>query len=136
MENFNLESRHLKVISPDDCGNSPKKKILKELIEAFANNDFDFIAEHCTENVKWDIVNDVQVQGLENVLHEYEKRLVSNIVEIELFNNITHGNVAAVNGVVKLEDRSVYSFCNVYKFVSPGKKTIKEITSYVVKMDH
>lgn len=34
---------------------------------------------------------------------------------------------------VKFEDIS--SFCNVYTFVSTGKKTVKEIISYVVKMD-
>lgn len=130
-----MENPNLKVISPDDCGNSPKKKILKELIEAFAKNDVDFITEYCAENVKWDIVNDVQIQGLENVLHEYEKRLTSKIVEIELLNIITHGHVAAVNGTVKLANHNAYSFCNVYKFVSAGKKTIQEITSYVIKMN-
>ena len=133
---FDLKNQNLRLISPDDCGNSPKKKILKELIEAFAKNDVDFVAEYCTENVKWNIVNDVYVQGLENVLRVYEKKLTSRIVEIELLNIITHGNVGAVNGTATLADHRVYSFCIVYNFVSAGKKTIKEITTYAIKMNN
>ncbi|WP_077212476.1 hypothetical protein [Bacillus dakarensis] len=83
--------------------------------------------------MEWNEVNDISIQG-----HVEAKKILattSRISQIEILNIITHGKTASVNGTVKFEDDNIYSFCNMYTFVSAGKNTVKEITSYVIKMD-
>jgi len=133
MDNNSSDYEDIMIVSPEDCGNAPKKRILKDFIIACAKKDIDFITEFTSKNIEWNIVSDKVVQGRENFVHLLENKLTNRIIEIELLNNITHGHTAAVNGTVKFEDNSIISFCNVYRFVSPGKNTIKEITSYVIK---
>ena len=94
-----------------------------------------FVSEYTTEDIYWDIVNEISVQSQEEVTKVLENRTTSRIFEIEILNIITHGKTASVNGIFKLEDNNIYSFCNVYTFVSAGKNKVKEITSYVIKMD-
>lgn len=129
------EDQGIKIVSPADCENAPRKKFLKDLIRAFATNDFLFVSNYTTEDIYWDIVNEISVQSYEEVTKLLENRSTSRILEIEILNIITHGKTASVNGIFKLEDNNIYSFCNVYTFVSAGKNKVKEITSYVIKMD-
>ena len=117
---------------PENCNNAPKKRVLKDYIIAFAKKDTEFINEYTSKDIVWNIVNDTTVQGRENVIRTVENKLTKRIIEIELITIITHGHTAAVNGTIKLEDDRIISFCNLYRFVSAGKNTIKEITSYVI----
>lgn|SRR5690606_12586159 len=133
MVNIQSNNQDMKIISPKDCDNAPKKRILKEFIIACAKKDIDFITEHTLTDINWTIVNDTTLLGREEVIHTLVNKMPKQIIEIELTNIITHGHTAAANGVVKFEDDRIYSFCNVYRFVSPGKNTLKEITSYVIK---
>ncbi|MFP7199493.1 nuclear transport factor 2 family protein [Lysinibacillus halotolerans] len=110
-------------------------QFLKELNVAFAKKDIAFIAEHFSEDVHWHIVNDINIQGKEKVISYLENKMTSNIVEMELLSIISHGNKGAANGIIKTDNKVTYSFCNMYNFVSAGKKTIKGITSYVIKMN-
>lgn len=132
-----FEDQGIKIVSPADCENAPRKKFLKDLIRAFATNEFLFVSKYTTEDIYWDIVNEISVQSHEEVIKVLENRTTSRsrITEIEILNIITHGKTASVNGILKLEDNNIYSFCNVYTFVSAGKNKVKEITSYVIKMD-
>lgn len=131
---MNSDFEDIKVISPEDCGNAPKKRVLKELIIACAKKDFSVVTEYTAENIEWNVVNDAVVTGRDKVIQALENKLTKKIIQIEILNIITHGHTAAANGTVELEDHSVYSFCNVYRFVSPGKNKLKQITTYVIKM--
>lgn len=135
MENIESENQEIKITSPEDCGNSPKKKVLKEFIIAIAKKDMGLITEYISNHVSWNIINEFTVQGKDTVVEAIENVVTLKIVELEIQKIITHGYTAAANGTVKLEDGSIYSFCNVYDFVSAGKNIIKEITSYVIKMN-
>lgn len=121
------------VITTPDCDNAPKKRVLKEFMIACAEKDVDEISLFITEKIEWSIVNEAVIQGRENFIHSLESKNPSKVEQLEILNIITHGHTAAVNGTVSLEDGSVYSFCNVFRFVSAGKNVIKEITSYVLK---
>ncbi|QDP40369.1 hypothetical protein [Radiobacillus deserti] len=125
----------IKILCPADCENSPKKKVLKELIIAFSTKNSNTISKYTMKDICWNIVNDLTVQGNEKVAEVLENRITSKIVQIEILNIITHGKTASVNGTIILEDNTIYSFCNVYTFVSAGKSTIKEITTYAIKMN-
>lgn len=133
MDQMNADYEDFRVICPDDCGNAPKKRVLKEFIIACAKKDIGVLTEYSAENIEWTFVNDTVVQGREKIIQEIETKLTKKIIEVEILNIITHGHTAAANGKIELEDHSIYSFCHVYRFVSPGKNKIKEITSYVLK---
>ncbi|MFD1021074.1 nuclear transport factor 2 family protein [Thalassobacillus hwangdonensis] len=131
----NSEEKGIKISSPVDCDNAPKKKILKEFITAFATKDYTTIIKNSTEDISWTIVNDFTVQGTKEVTAVLDKRITKKIKEVDILNMITHGKTAAVNGTIQSEDNTNYSFCNVYTFKSAGKNTIKDITTYIIKMD-
>ncbi|WP_226578013.1 hypothetical protein [Halobacillus litoralis] len=135
MRQIHSEEQGIKIASPLDCENSPKKKVLKEFITACAIKDFHTISTYTMKDICWNIVNDLTVHGNEKVTEVLELRITSKIVQIDILNMITHGKMASVNGTIKFEDHTTYSFCNVYTFVSAGKNTIKDITTYAIKMD-
>jgi hypothetical protein len=125
----------LKIICAEDCGNSPKKNLLKELNIAFAKNDLGFINENITDDIYWYIIGDKIVQGKDNFAETLKQMMNSKVTEIHIRNIITHGSTGAVNGILLLEDNKSHAFCNVYKFTSAGKNSkIKEITSYVIEI--
>ncbi|PLR73201.1 hypothetical protein [Bacillus sp. UMB0728] len=133
MGTMHTEYQGIKITAPADCGNAPKKKFLYDFIMAAATNDFHFISEHASDDICWNIVNDNSIQGLEELANTL--KAAPKITEVEILNIITHGKTASVNGTVKFEDHHTDSFCNVYTFVSAGNNTIKEIISYIIKMD-
>lgn len=129
------DAHEIKIISSKDCGNAPKKRVLQEFIVACLKKDTDTISEFTSEKLIWTIVNDSTVQGRDSFIHALEGKIPKGVLELELLNVITHGHTAAVNGTLKFKDGTIYSFCNVYRFVSAGKNVLKEITSYVLKND-
>jgi hypothetical protein len=133
MDNTNSEYGDI-IISADDCGNSPKKILLKEFIIAFAKNDIDFITEIITDNVYWNIIGDKIIQGKDNFVVTLKQMKNCTITQIHIKNIITHGSTGAVNGTLLFEDKKSYAFCDVYNFTSADKDSkIKEITSYVIE---
>ncbi|WP_080848904.1 hypothetical protein [Cytobacillus gottheilii] len=118
---------------PKDCGNSPKKKIIQEILVAAARKDSSFILENSDENVCWNIVNKVNLQGKEKVGAYLQSNIV--ISQLELSAVITHGKQAAAHGQLTLANGDSYSFCHVIDFISAGKNVLKNVTSYVIKLD-
>lgn len=127
------EYGELKVICPVDCGNAPKKKILKELNIALAKKDTDLIVGYINDEILWNIIGKPTIQGKESFFKEITQTATDKISELHIQHIITHGKEAAVNGKIILENENSFSFCHVYNFTSAGKNTIKEITSYILK---
>lgn len=123
----------LKIICQEDCGNAPKKLVLRDFNIAFAKCDADFILESISEEVVWNMIGDKCIFGKDNMSKELNE-LTNKAVELHLNNIITHGKTGAVNGTLKFGNGKSYSFCDVYLFSSAGKNAkIKEITSYVIE---
>ncbi|MBD1383324.1 nuclear transport factor 2-like protein [Metabacillus arenae] len=135
MDIVNSEYSDLKVICADDCGNAPKKVLLKELTIAFTKNDIDFITKVISDNVCWDMIGDKMIQGKDNLVEMLKQKKIRTVTEIHISNIITHGSTGAVNGTLIFENKKSYAFCDVYNFTSAGKHAkIKEIASYVIKI--
>ncbi|WP_332699450.1 nuclear transport factor 2 family protein [Halalkalibacter lacteus] len=134
MDNTYSEYGDIKIICVEDCGNSPKKKLLKELNIAFAENDIGFIMENITEDVYWNLIGEKLIQGKDNFVETLKQMKNRKVTEIHIRNIITHGSTGAVNGTYILEDKNSYAFCDIYNFTSAGKNSkIKEITSYIIE---
>lgn len=133
MGNAGFEYGDIKVICAEDCGNAPRKVLLKELYMSFSRNEIGFIEDHLTEDAIWNIIGDRWTQGKDLFLESLKKLRSLRVTEIQICNIITHGKTAAVNGSVHLEDNSSRAFCDVYLFNNSAKSgKIKEITSYII----
>ena len=131
---MNTHSEDVKVECAEDCGNSPKKQLLRDINIAFAKREIGFCLDWMTDDIIWEIIGDRVIEGVsdvEKVLNEWSIREISLL---RIHNIITHGNTASVNGVLLLNDKETIDFCDVYNFRGFGKNSkIKKITSFVIK---
>lgn len=122
------------VVCHEDCGNAPKKLLLRDFNIAFAKNEKAFLIEQITDDAVWNIVGRQKVCGKDEFSKALNQMEQKKAIEIQFSNIITHGRTGAVNGTIRYNEGN-YSFCDVYTFNSAGKKAkIKEITSYVIKL--
>ncbi|ALX48886.1 hypothetical protein [Lentibacillus amyloliquefaciens] len=120
----------IKIVCAEDCGNSPKKALLKEVTAAFAVSDTDIVSENFAGNVVWEVVGDKSIDGKTDVIGSMKN---NDVAELHITNIITHGKTGAVNGTIINEEGKSVAFCDVYTFTGAGKKAkINEIMSYVI----
>ncbi len=123
----------VKVTCKEDCGNSPRKMLLRDLNIAFANGDVTTLLAYVAENIQWDILGDQKISGKDEFKVALESMKEQKAVEMDIENIITHGATAAVNGVLRMEDGTTYDFCDVYVFAGHAKTAkIRAMTSYVI----
>lgn len=136
MSHMAPQNQELKILCPVDCGNAPRKSILKSFNIAFAQKDMPFIADQITDDVQWNIVGSFPaIHGKNEFLEALTQMNISKTIELQITNIVTHGNTAAMNGVIKLENDKSYAFCTMYVFSSASKQAkIKEMTSYVIEV--
>lgn len=108
------------------------QELLEEINEAFARSDTDFIADHLTDTIRWEIVGDRTIEGKKAFIKALKEMEVDEPMELTTHHIITHGKEAAVNGEMKRADGEAYAFCDVYKFSGFKNPEITEMTSYVV----
>ncbi|WP_068619616.1 hypothetical protein [Paenibacillus tuaregi] len=133
MSEDNIRGEQVKIICAEDCGNAPKKELLRAFNVAFVCNDRGFIMEKIIEEIKWNFIGSHVLQGRDQVFKMLEKLIDKKPVELVISNIITHGYSGSVNGILNLEGNISYAFCNIYRFNSSLNKTkIKEITSFII----
>lgn len=113
-----------------------KGKFLEKINEAFAKNDINFILENVTEDIEWTAVGDFSIKGKEEFVEAMEKMASEEPFKLSIKNVITHGDSAAVDGVMHSPDGNRYAFCDIYKLRGFKKPKIKKMTSYVVELDN
>ena len=122
----------VKITLAKDCGNAPKKLILRDFNIALLTKDNTFILENIADDVRWIIVGDEIVEGKDDFINKKEVFYKDNITELIIEDIITHGYVASAHGKV-IGPNQTFDFCHVYKFTSASKNAkIKKITSYII----
>lgn len=124
----------MRIECAEDCGNSPKKKLLKEWSIAAARSDTDFCAEWVTDDVVWDITGERRIRGKEALVQALRQRQDREAAVLRIENIITHGNAGSVNGTLVLGDQREFAFCDVFRFGFSKQSKIKSITSYVIAL--
>ncbi|KDE59678.1 hypothetical protein EL22_18995 [Halostagnicola sp. A56] len=120
---------------PEDCGNSPKKALLRDFNVAFAEGDEEFILETVSDDIEWTSVGERQRYGTGDLASALEEMEESDVAELTIDHVITHGATGAVDGTVTMEDGSAYAFCDVYEFTNTGSNAaIRTMTSYVIEV--
>ena len=124
----------VKVHLHTDCGNAPKKILLREINIAFAQGDVNVLTEKTTDDVCWDLVGQQRVEGRPAILKELEKMKEEKASDLYLDRILTHGREGAVSGRITLENGKSYAFADFYTFSSAKGARVKSITTYVLEV--
>jgi hypothetical protein len=124
-----------KIIIGEDCGNSPKNILLKNLTIAFGKRDDKLILGNVTNDIRWNIVGDQVIQGEDNFASALRQRKNERAVEMTIHHIATHAKSGAANGTTRLKNGKVLSFCDVYEFSDTRGTSVREITSYVIEIN-
>ena len=120
-----------KVTIAPDCGNAPRKEFLKNFNVTFATSKADFIIEHVSEDILWIIHGDKHITGKEAFVKEINSMKDYTADELVIHAIITHGREAALNGNMKMGDKT-YAFCDVYRVTNTANNTVRQMDSYVL----
>ena len=128
-----MEQENIKIECLENCGNSPKKTLLKDLGIAFVTNKIDHCLEWLTEDITIEMVGNKQIDGIDNVKKWWENYWNYQANHLRIINIITHGNTASINGTLHFNDHHDIAFCHVLQFRGFGKNAkIKKITAYII----
>lgn len=121
----------MKVVCPVDCGNAPRKEILRDWNIALAGGDAAAVAELLADDVVFEPVGGSPIEGKAAVLSYFEEAAGVATEELQIHNIITHGNTAALNASLVMNDRRRLEYCHVYLFNGFSKTAkLKRITEY------
>jgi hypothetical protein len=128
----------VKIVCKEDCGNAPKKLLLKELTTAFAKGTAQrVLLPQLADDVDWEIVGTEPIKGKDAVARMLSEAAKSGnrATQLEIENIITHGNAGSVNGHITMADGKQYAFCDVYVWNgASAKSAIRKITSFSIEV--
>lgn len=129
---FKRRERVTRIICADDCGNAPRKALLRDFNVAFAHNDAEAVLEPLSDEIVWTMVGDRTIRGKDAVARALAEMAGEKpALELRIDHIITHGTDAALDGVISFEGSRRIAFCDVYVFSSHAKSArINEMTSY------
>lgn len=129
---MNSYPNEMTLIVPKGCDNAPRKQIVIDFTVALLKKQHDIVKEYADESVIWyQLENNKKIEGLSSlitILHDKNKEIVECL---EIYQVITHGKYASINGVISLINGAKIDFCDVYTFSNTGRSgKVKEIKSY------
>ncbi len=121
-----------------NCGNEPKKILLRDFTIAIVNNDLPIIFNNVIDEVEWKLVKigretAIGKSEIKNTLSEWFDISFAemNITDVDID---TNGEVGFTKGIIITVDSEIYSFSNVYLFTSNDKRDkIKNIVTFIIK---
>ena len=123
----------MKIIVQEDCGNSPRKAILRDFVIAIVEKDSQTILNYVDENITYQEVGKIAIQGSGQFLSNIDGHMEDKMRELELLTIITHGKTAAVNGKAVNVNGQEYHFAAIFHFTGAAKTArIKKVTNYLV----
>ena len=121
-----------KITIEPDCGQAPKKELLRDFNVAFAKGDSAFTAQCVSDDIRWTIHGDRLLEGKAR-FSDYMNTMKNYVVEeMTLHSVIVDDDQGAVAGKMKMNGIA-YAFCDMYTF-SPSEDTIREIRSYAIEI--
>lgn len=129
---MNSSQSKMKLIVPKGCDNAPRKQIVIEFTVALVMRHNDVIKKYGDESIVWDqLQENKKVESLSSFITAIQDENNNNIIVLEIYQVITHGKFASINGVISLANGTKINFCDVYTFSNAAKSgKVKEIKSY------
>lgn len=113
------------------CENSPKNRLLLDLVIAIGKADANHILSVLTEDASWHPVGRKPIEGREACVRAMTRYGPASRLIIE--HAISHGRAGAVNGVVEFGPKR-RGFCYVFEFSNAKGAQIRGVTSYSVPL--
>ena len=130
-----MENVEVRIVCAEDCGNAPKKIVIRDCLTALARGDRDKLRDFFAADAVCDLVGVGEFRGIEEALGRIGAAAEAEMwLEVRIDNIITHGNVGAANGIIRTAGRNI-AFCDVYRFASAGNAKIKRITAYRIPLE-
>lgn len=129
---MNSSQNEMKLIVPKGCDNAPRKQIVIDFTVAILKRQIEIIKEYADESVVWhQLKENKKIEGqsaLIDILQDENKEINDCL---EIYQVITHGKFASINGVISLTNGTTIDFCDVYRFSNTAKSgKVREIKSY------
>ncbi|WP_116654992.1 nuclear transport factor 2 family protein [Pelagibacterium sediminicola] len=119
------------VEAPEDCGNAPRKRIIRDLIVALYGGEVSKALSYLSENVNWQMIGSWGASDKAEVGHHLSQQ--SRVVHLRIGTIITHGTDCGIDGEITFEDGRQAAFCHVLIFTGGAKSaTIKTVRSYQI----
>ena len=124
----------LRIVCREDCGNAPRKALLRDFHVALADGDLDAALAWLSDSVVWEWVGEKTAAGKAEAAEAL--RAVPPVEELIIEAIITHGAHAAAHGTFTSAQGVTSGFCQVYRFESAGRQAkIKSVKSYVIRLE-
>lgn len=123
----------MKTTNAIDCGNAPKRALLRDLTIQFASYQIDKVMENMDENITWTFVGEKPVHGKEAFSKVLQDMRNDTVSELQIEQIITHGKEAVVRGKMLMDNGNEFAFADFYEFNSAGSSKVKKIVSFVAK---
>lgn len=114
---------------------SIKEQFLRDLNEAFANSDVDYISKFITDDIRWMIKGEDTIFGKTNVTNALKEMKTEEPFNLSIDDIIIHKNKGVVEGSMASPDGKTYAFCDVYTFADTDVPMINKMTSYVITLE-
>ena len=125
-------SDEMKIIIPKGCDNAPRKQIVIDFTVATLKQQNKIIEEYADESIVWfQLKDNKKIESLSSLITILQDENKDIIETLEVYQVITHGKYASINGVISLANGTKVDFCDVYMFSNTAKSgKVKEIKSY------
>ena len=119
----------MKITAPNDCDNSPKWRIVKDLLIDLYNGNYDNLLKNITESFVYRWIDKPAVNNKEILKKLLKKQ--SKPTSLTINQNLSHGKFGACNGYLEVSKGATH-FAYFFEFKSAGINLIKAITLYQI----
>ncbi|WP_061963910.1 nuclear transport factor 2 family protein [Demequina aurantiaca] len=124
-------STPLDVIDSPDCGNAPRKAVLRDIAIGLARADAAALGPYLADDAVWTLVGDRDLTGAQEI--RAWAASAPRAAELRFASVLTHGPEASMSGTVTLASGERTFFSHVLRFASAGKSAkAKRVTSYLI----
>src|SRR5690625_3925869 len=107
----------MKLIIPKGCDNAPRKQIVIDFTVAILKLQNEIIKEYADESIIWyQLKANKKVEGLRSFVTTMQDEDKNTIDCLEVYQVITHGKFASINGLISFTNGTEIDFCDVYTF--------------------
>lgn len=110
--------------------------LLSALNYALAGGDFDYILEHVADEIRWEIVGVMVIEGKAALAQAFDSLSMSETRGMELHSIFASSDEGVVHGTMRIRvatgDEHTYAFCDVYRFTRSEEPLLLNLTSYIV----
>ena len=117
-----------------DCGNAPKKILIKDFSILIAQGKVEGLSEFITEDIRWELVGEKLIKGQAAFIEAIKDMGTMKIEELTIHEILTQGNEGASHGQIRLSDGAIYGYGEFYAFWGEKGTRIRSMTTYVTKI--